>query len=246
MYGIIYKAICPMNKIYIGQTKNNLATRKAHHALRTKKGDRRSAFHIALLEHGGVKAFQWEQIDTAETAGELDTKEKHYIAYYKANDPAHGYNSEAGGITGYTRSVETRQKISKANKGKQRRKGQVNSPEHRRKISESNKGRIISEEARKKISDTLKRKGIKPPITKGRAPWNKGKTAVYSEETRRNISEGLRRYYESTKGAIAKQKMSGKHKGRVSPNKGKSPTAEQRQKISEGVKRFYAQKGSEK
>jgi len=39
--------------------------------------------------------------------------------------------------------------------------------------------RIVTEETRRKISKTLK----------GRIPWNKGKTGIYSEETIRNISE---------------------------------------------------------
>jgi group I intron endonuclease len=194
VYGIIYKATGPSGLVYIGQTINSLAIRKAHHALRTKKGDRRTAFHIALLEHG-FSAFQWEQIDTAETAEELDAKEKHWIAHYQSDNPAHGYNGTDGGIkTVY--SPETRRKISEAKKGKPNgKKGKHHTPEHCRHISEANKGRVISEETRRKINDTLKGKGIKPPVKKGRIPWNKGKTGVYSEETRKKISEGLKRYY---------------------------------------------------
>ena len=192
MYGIIYKATGPSGLVYIGQTINSLATRKAHHALRTKKGDKRSAFHIALLEHG-FSAFQWEQIDTAETAEELDAKEKHWIAHYQSDNPAHGYNGTDGGIkTVY--SPETRRKISEAKKGKPNgKKGKRYTPEHCRHISEANKGRVISEEHRRKISDTLKRKGIKPPTEKGRIPWNKGKTGVYTEEALQKMSEAKRR-----------------------------------------------------
>lgn len=58
-----------------------------------------------------------------------------------------------------------------------------------------------SQELRKRISETLKRKGIKPPSRKGirfteeqldklrgRTPWNKNKKNVYSEETLKRIS----------------------------------------------------------
>lgn len=47
------------------------------------------------------------------------------------------------------------------------------------------KKNILTPEQRKKISDTLKRKGIKPPTRTGISPWNKGK--VWSEETKEKM-----------------------------------------------------------
>jgi len=115
VYGIIYKATGPDGRVYIGQTTESLTRRKGVHAYRIKKGDKRSPFQFALLEHGSVRAFQWEQIDTAENAGELDAKEKHWIAHYQSDKPAHGYNSTDGGIN-YTASPEHRKKLSDAHK----------------------------------------------------------------------------------------------------------------------------------
>ena len=46
MYGIIYKAICPMGKIYIGQTTKTLKLRKSQHAFRAKKGTAEMLFNL--------------------------------------------------------------------------------------------------------------------------------------------------------------------------------------------------------
>ena len=98
MKGIIYKATGPSGKVYVGQTTKTLARRKAQHKFMALKGDRRSAFQIAILEHGGVNAFTWEQIDTFANDEELERKEKFWVAHYKARDPAYGYNDQDGGI----------------------------------------------------------------------------------------------------------------------------------------------------
>lgn len=60
-------------------------------------------------------------------------------------------------------------------------KGRKLSDEHKRKLSESMKGKKHSEEHKRKISESLK----------GCKPWNTGKTGciTHSEETKRKISE---------------------------------------------------------
>ena len=86
----------------------------------------------------------------------------------------------------------------------------MNMPEEtRRKIYEANRRRTLSEESKKKISESLKgripwnkskhhseetRRKISE-ANKGKSAWNKGKRGIYSEETRRKQSEshkGLR------------------------------------------------------
>jgi group I intron endonuclease len=189
MYGIIYRVTGPTGKIYIGQTVQRLERRKSFHAFRAKKGDKRQAFQIAILEHG-FSSFAWEEIDQAENQEELNQKEKQWIAHYNSADPAYGYNGTAGGIkTVY--SAETRRKMSAAMRGKKRGppaeghrqklsealKGKKRSPEHCRKISESKKGdkhpmfgKHHTEEAKQKISEAMKRYR------------NKGKKLVLSSE----------------------------------------------------------------
>jgi group I intron endonuclease len=136
-YGIIYKAAGPTGKVYIGQTVKPLSARKSTHKYRALKQDRRGAFQAALLDEG-FSNFTWEQIDAAETAEELDRKEKEYIAHYDSMSPAKGYNGTDGGIK------------------------TVYSPEARKKMSEAAKGRNHSEETKRKIGEALK--GEKNPM----------------------------------------------------------------------------------
>ena len=201
MYGIIYKATGPTGLVYIGQTKNTLKRRKKGHIYRARKGDK-YPFQIALLEFG-VSAFTWDQIDTAETKEELDAKEKQWIAHYQSDNPAHGYNGTDGGING-TVSVEARQKMSLA------RKGKTFTAEHRRKIGEARKGKPLSLETRRKISEAHKGKTYSDEyIEKQRAAqkgrkkseeWRRKIGAAHkgrqrSPEYRQKISEGLKRYF---------------------------------------------------
>lgn len=101
---------------------------------------------------------------------------------------------------GYAHSEETKRKISEIQKGKERpkrpnwnhpawnkgKKGAY-SPEYLKKLSDSHKGKKMPEEQRlrmigKKASEASKLK------RKGKAPWNKGKAGIYSDETRQKMS----------------------------------------------------------
>lgn len=104
----------------------------------------------------------------------------------------------------HTHSLETREKIGRANKGKRHseetkkklsefRKGKNLTEETKNKISLSNIGRVVSEETKRKIgnanrgriySDEMRRR--RSEESRGRIPWNKGKKM--SEEQRAKIS----------------------------------------------------------
>lgn len=111
------------------------------------------------------------------------------IAKYNTQNPCFGYNLTAGGdgSSGYTKTEETRRKLSVANKGKRRTeeqkarlignkynlgnkrteeskqkmsaalKGKRFSEEHKAKLSESHKERWRSEEAKTRQSETMNR-----------------------------------------------------------------------------------------
>jgi len=152
MHGIIYKAVSPNGKTYIGQTTRALARRKSDHAFRARVKDQRTAFQIAILEHGGVKAFTRDEIDTAETAEELNAKEKRWVAYFKADNPQYGYNGTGGGIS-CKANTETRRKLSGENNHNY---GKHHSPETRQKMSEAHIGKPKSTEHRRKIGEAIK------------------------------------------------------------------------------------------
>ena len=160
MHGIIYKATGPDGKVYIGQTMYTLAHRKACHRIQAVKRDRRGSFQLALLELG-VNAFTWEQIDTAETAEELDAKEKYWIAHYDSMNPKRGYNNTDGGVK-TTYSEATCRRISEALKGKKRSKEICQKmSEAQKKRFQTQKGTMLgkkhSVEALVKMSEAQKR-----------------------------------------------------------------------------------------
>jgi len=102
-------------------------------------------------------------------------------------------------------SEETKQKISKSNKGKSK-----------------NKGRILTNEWRQKISESKK----------GQKPWNKGRRNVYSEDTIQKMSNSHKgKKLEKDH----KQKISEKTKGINNPFYGKKHTEETIQKLKSFV-----------
>lgn len=69
-------------------------------------------------------------------------------------------------------------------------------------VLEENEKEIIS----KKISKTLKERGIIPPSREGKVPWNKGKKCnPPSEQHRKKLSEGVKKAYDK--------------KGRITPHR---------------------------
>jgi group I intron endonuclease len=228
MYGIIYKAAGPGGKVYIGQTTQNLKRRKGKHKFRSLKMDVRTAFQRAILEHG-FDSFTWEEIDRADTAEELDAKEKRWIAHYRSNEPEHGYNMQNGGKVlcgednpnfGKHHSEESKRKMSEAHKNM--------SEETRRKLSKAQRGKVMPPEAREKMSEAAK--GNKNFLGKH-----------HSEETRRKRGE-------AAKGRPGP--MTGKHPTEETRRKmseaakGRRHTEESRRKMSEAAKR--RQKKTEK
>ena len=103
---IIYKA---QNKqtgeVYIGATTNSIHQRKLDHTERSNRGEQ-GYFHEAIATHGS-EAFNWEQIDTANSTDEMARKEKEHIIKYDCKE--NGYNSDSGGgikKTVYQYSIE--------------------------------------------------------------------------------------------------------------------------------------------
>lgn len=86
-------------------------------------------------------------------------------------------------------------------------------------LSCSHKGKHPSEETKRKM--------------RGRTPWNKGKTDIYSEEAKQKMAE-------AAKGRLCsdetRKKLSEAHKGRKSPMKGKHHSEETRKKMREANK----------
>lgn len=113
MKNIIYKITNLVNgKVYIGQTVKALCSRKAEHIHRCNFGERQHKLYKSMRKHG-IENFKFEEIFHCLDKKHLDEMEKYFIGKHDSYE--HGYNSTEGGDN---ISIETRQKISKALKGR--------------------------------------------------------------------------------------------------------------------------------
>ena len=171
----VYIHTCPNNKRYIGITTQLPKKRWRSNGRGYKKNKH---FYAAIQKYGWNNISH--QVIEVDTENEMNYLEKYLIAYYQTNIPEYGYNNTYGGSTVFRLSEEAKLKISKANKGK------IISEEQRKKISESCKGRPsptkgmhwnLTEETKKKMSLAKKGKPHKP----------------FSEEHKRKISEAAKK-----------------------------------------------------
>jgi group I intron endonuclease len=156
---IIYRALFPNGKSYIGQTIYNLEKRKYEHKYSSEHGVK-FVFYHAIRKYG-FDSIEWSIIDTAETQEELNEKEKYWIKYYNTciyNKNSNGYNSNFGGGSGsgYKHTKEAIEKIKLIHKGRKL------SEESKEKIRKAHLGTKLSDEAKQKMSEV--RKGEKHPL----------------------------------------------------------------------------------
>lgn len=158
-YGVIYKVTNRINnKIYIGQTiqiENGIIKGfKNRYGGNLLKNTDNEHLKNSINFHG-IENFEIIPVwDIAYSQEELDFLEDKYIKEYKTLDKRYGYNKKGGGSHGKF-NEETKRKIGKIHKGK------VVSEETRRKLSESLKGenspmygKTLSEEHRRKLSES--------------------------------------------------------------------------------------------
>lgn len=138
-YGVVYKITNLNNgKIYIGQTIASVDRRWQEHKSAAKAGEVWTICS-AIRKHGD-EAFSIEEIDKATCREELNALEIQYIGALKPQ-----YNMCAGGGGLGSPTIEVRQKISAAGKGKKKSK------EFSEKLSVRQTGRTLSESTKAKI-----------------------------------------------------------------------------------------------
>ena len=189
---LIYRIINRTNgKIYIGQTIRNLNQRWVEHCSKNTCPHLNNA-----IKKYGRDNFTIEEIFHTFTIEDLNWAEQYFISYYNSLTP-NGYNLTTGGLN-HLYSEESRQKISKALKGKPK------SEEHKKNMFKFkknnipwNKGKHHSEETKKKLSIFNKGKKQSEETVKKRVLAFTGKKHYlfgkhHSEEIKEKISNSLK------------------------------------------------------
>ncbi len=173
------------NKEYIGLTKRPLEHRWKQHIYESNKKDSwewNTPLGNAIKKYG-KDLFQVFVLEECSSETELKQKEIQLIRERKSLASETGYNLTLGGDgrLGYKLSEETKQKISQGNLGK------VMSVDAREKMSVAAKKRCVGKpspmDGKKHTDDALKKIS---QSSKGR---------IFSEESRRKKSESLKAYH---------------------------------------------------
>lgn len=196
----VYKHTTPNNKVYIGITCQTTKER-----WRDGKGYKNNIYFYKAICKYGWNNITHEILFFKLSKAEAEQKEIELIRQYKSTDRKFGYNVENGGNVCGTHSIETRQKISKALKGKQNclgrkisqehilrlAEGRKNAPkkprcpiseEHKQKISLFNKGKVVSQSTKDKLS-LLAKERLKDP--KNNSMYGKHHTKETIEKIRK-------------------------------------------------------------
>lgn len=206
MYGYIYITTNLINnKKYIGKHKSSKFTEDY-------KGSGKYLWNA--INKYGWDNFKVEMIEECNSNEELNDKERYWISYYNAVKSSEFYNITEGGdgrsmfgkdngMYGKHHSIESRNKISNSIKGE-------NNPFYGRHHSDKTKeilriksskylmgnkynlGRKLSEETKKKMSESHKKSGNKPPNCEGKKFINNGITnkLVYINELNSYLLNG--------------------------------------------------------
>ena len=178
--GYIYKLINTVNnKVYVGQTIQNLCTRMYGHR-HAKAGSR----HLvrAIRKYG----FDVFRIDILEECANdsLDDREIYYIRKLNTTNPAIGYNMTEGGSVNRNPSEEIRKKMSDT------RRGRKLSEEHRLAISAALRGREFTDEWKQKIRDA--KANVSEETCQKISKAHKGRK--HTVESRENMSQGQKKF----------------------------------------------------
>ena len=229
---VVYKHTSPSGKIYIGITgRENVNLRWCNG---TAYGYNK--YFTRAIKKYGWKNFTHEIIKDNLTEEEAYEWEIKFIAKYKSNNPNFGYNLSSGGEHGRVgthHTISAKQKISQANHKR------VISEETRKRMSESKKGKPsprkgchLSEEQKQKISVANKGRKhtdeAKQKISQASKHQTRKTGYHLSDEHREHISNGLKGK-KKTKEHIEKVRLA---------NTGRKFTDEHKRKLSESHKKI--------
>lgn len=154
---IVYRAVSPSGKCYVGITSQSLQNRKSKHLSDADNPKRCHTFQFALKKYGDQ--IKWEVLEKVNNVQCAYTKEKEYIQ--KFNSYNDGYNETLGGDggLGYKHTEQTKIKMSEIKKGKPKHPNTQRAFEKMMRECPPMKGKRHSKETRAKLSKLAKERG---------------------------------------------------------------------------------------
>lgn len=224
----IYMIVCTGNDMFYVGSAVNMRSRWMQHLRELKRGNHANKRMQGAFKKYGENAFFSAAVEIVGDKKELICVEQRWIDATCAVSSGFNICRTAGSTLGLKASEETKAKMSASHKG---RKMPPMSEEQKEVLRKANTGRKPTEEARRKMSEALKKRVRKKETYEKAAEKNRGSRR--SEETRRLMSEKAfgRKHSEET---IAKMRAAkiGKKIGPMSE--------EQKAKLSEARKRWLA------
>ena len=142
------------NQIYVGSTSSSFRKRFHQHFNSLKHNKHHNKHFQSSYNKYGKENFCFIILELCEKEKCIE-REQYYIDTLL---PEYNKSPTAGSMLGNKLSEETKEKISKANKGKTGHKlGQKLSEETKKRLSESKKGKSLSEDHKKKAIENLKK-----------------------------------------------------------------------------------------
>lgn len=189
-------------KKYIGST-HNFALRKTNHVSELNCQSHLNPYLLSAWQKYGEDDFVFEILEVVQDESQLLIREQWYLDNVV--------------VWRFDFNIATVADCPPSFLGKKRT---VRTEEHKRKIGDGNRGKTMSEEARKKISETMKRKGLKGPSTRGI------KKKPLTEEQRKKHSIALTGRKMPRQTEEHKQKISEAHKGMKASEESKRKMSE--------------------
>jgi group I intron endonuclease len=148
-------------KAYIGQTINKPEIRFNYHTSRLKKGTHDNEYLQRSFNKHGIDSFMFYTILKTDDLESLNLYEEQFIKILRATDRNFGYNIRPGGANSKL-SEEHKRKIGLAGIGRKQSEAQKKATSERNKgntWATVTKGKIVSEESKKKMSESAKLRG---------------------------------------------------------------------------------------
>jgi len=188
-YGYIYAGThLDDGRTYVGQTIQDVEKYINTTYIKNKGKGRTKLFNA--INKDGTDKFHFDVIDYADSKEELDERESYWIE--ALDSIKNGFNLTTGGRSCGRHTNETKEKISKAIKGR------VLSDEHKKKIGDAHRGKVISLENIQKLREANLGKKMSEETKKKMSESQKGKKhdnglagKKQSEETKRKRSVSL-------------------------------------------------------